>query len=118
MHWQAQLAHAADERNLLCIVNDFLATWSPSDIAQLPPTSRPGRVKSGEEIRHWSERLAETFCEARADTSPEHHKMLAFFLAAVQRQCTLEAKSAGLRDSFLQAPPSGPPARGAGAAAA
>ena len=118
MLWPAQLAHAADERDLLCIVNDFLATWSPHDIAQLPPTSRPGRVKSGDEVRYWSERLAETFCEARAQTSTEHHKMLAFFLAAVQRQCAIEAKSVGAPESFIPPAQYRQPAQGAGAAPA
>ncbi|HYC36125.1 MAG TPA: hypothetical protein VEC19_06865 [Usitatibacter sp.] len=74
------------------MLNDYLATWSPGEIALLPPSARPGRVKSPEDVRFWSERLAEAYCEAKARTSPEHERMLAIFMTAAQRLVALRAQ--------------------------
>lgn len=46
MHWFRQIDHATSAGDIVAIARDYLATWTPGDLAKLPCECRPGRVKS------------------------------------------------------------------------
>jgi hypothetical protein len=68
-------------------VNDYLASWSPYEIAGLPQKCRPRRLIDADDIEHWYLLLSEGYCaEAALGANGELYlKMLSFFSAASQR---------------------------------
>ena len=85
LFWHTQLTQAQGEEELVRVVNDFLSTCTPPFIAGIAEPCRPHRVRDARDVIYCYERLADEYCDARADTSLDHRQMLAFFLAAVER---------------------------------
>ena len=52
--WKALLDDARSERDLVTLVRDYLATWTPEEIAALPPDCRPGPMRDAEDITFWA----------------------------------------------------------------
>ncbi|MEO7743502.1 MAG: hypothetical protein ABIR98_11245 [Usitatibacter sp.] len=48
--WLQQLDASESPSQVVAITRDYLATWSPDEIAQLPMRCRPGRVKDEHDI--------------------------------------------------------------------
>lgn len=46
MHWVRQIDDAHSAGEVVAIARDYLATWTPKDLALLPRECRPGRVKT------------------------------------------------------------------------
>lgn len=86
LYWHRQLLRADNEEALVHVVNDFLASWTPESLAGLAEQCRPHRVHDVDDVVFWYERLADAYCDARAETFADHRHMLGFFVAAVARQ--------------------------------
>ena len=52
--WKALLDDAETERDLVLLARDYLATWTPQEISELPLDCRPGPVRDGEDIIQWA----------------------------------------------------------------
>jgi hypothetical protein len=74
--WFAQLDNAQSGPAVVAIVRDYLALWSPEEIALLPPAVRPGRVRDASDVAELHARLVEEYRNTRASGDP---------LAALQR---------------------------------
>ncbi len=74
--WFAQLDNAQSGTAVVAIVRDYLALWSPEEIALLPIAVRPGRVRDASDITELHARLVEEYRKTRASGDP---------LAALQR---------------------------------
>jgi hypothetical protein len=48
--WFQQMDNARDPAEVVTIVRDYIATWTPQEIAKLPVEVRPQRVRSAEDI--------------------------------------------------------------------
>ena len=92
-----QIESAGTVDAVVAIVRDHLATWSPGEIAMLPPAVRPGRVRDESDIAYLHDRLVEEDRATRA-TGEE--------LASLQRLVGLFVR-ASLRIAALGGPGEG-----------
>jgi len=64
--WYGQLQAAATLGDVVSIVRDYIALWSPEEIALLPAAARPGRVRDAADVTDLHERLVEEYRNTRA----------------------------------------------------
>jgi hypothetical protein len=85
--WHHAIAHAADRHALAALVNDYLAMWSPMEMALVPPDCRPDRIRGVEDIQFWRERLSEAYLSGgvHRDEGGALSRLIAFFSAAADR---------------------------------
>lgn len=65
MYWFRQIDDANNAREVVAITRDYLATWTPKDLAKLPRECRPGRVKSAGDIEQLHACLVEEYRQNR-----------------------------------------------------
>ena len=65
MHWFRQIDDANSAREVVAVTRDYLATWTPKDLAKLPRECRPGRVKSPGDIEQLHACLVEEYRQNR-----------------------------------------------------
>ncbi|HET7732091.1 MAG TPA: hypothetical protein VFK48_18860, partial [Usitatibacter sp.] len=65
MYWFRQIDDASSAREVVAIARDYLATWTPNDLAKLPRECRPGRVKSPGDIEQLHGCLVEEYRQNR-----------------------------------------------------
>ena len=91
--WRSVVRSAATEEELVSITRDYLACWSPEEIARLPAECRPGRVRDGQDIGQWAFELASR--HLAGGLSPEGEAMLLKFMLfateATERLARLKA---------------------------
>lgn len=94
--WQRAAAEAGTAHDLLNITREFIATFSPAEMASIPAACRPARVKDIDDLHHWQQRLAEAFCDGapRAAQSSTHSRLLSFLTAACDRVRGLDGADA------------------------
>ena len=90
--WHHAIAHAADRKALAALVNDYLAMWSPMELALIPAESRPDRIRGVEDIEYWRERLSDTYLSGgvHREDGGALSRLIAFFSAAADRVAELE----------------------------
>jgi hypothetical protein len=91
--WRHTVDDARTEKDLVDVVRDYLATWRPDELAQLPEACRPGRIAGGEDIADMAYKLSKSRLrlEGSADERLTFDRMMGFFLHASQRFATLVA---------------------------
>lgn len=89
--WHHAIAHAADRKALAALVNDYLAMWSPMEMALVPADCRPDRIRGVEDIEYWRERLSDTYLSGGVhnEGSGALSRLIAFFSAAADRVAEL-----------------------------
>lgn len=77
----------------MSVTRDYLACWSPEEIARLPIECRPGRVRDGEDISQWAFDLTSCHLARRgaAQDEPLLLKMMLFVNEASERLAKLKA---------------------------
>jgi hypothetical protein len=65
VYWFRQIDDANNAREVVAITRDYLATWTPKDLAKLPRECRPGRVKSAGDIEQLHACLVEEYRQNR-----------------------------------------------------
>ncbi len=83
--WQARLNEAPRVEDVVAIVKDYLAQWSPVDIARLPDPCRPGRVVDGDDITLYALILVREQFNRDPAKDASLAQMAAFFCAASRR---------------------------------
>ena len=96
--WFARLDHAGTSAEVITVVNDFMATWTPAELAALPEKCRPSHISDEQYV----ERLRSTLVEEYRVTDAAGNE-----LELLQRLTSLILR-ASIRLSELAAPPSGP----------
>jgi hypothetical protein len=82
--WFDQLAEASSPEDVVRVAQDFIATWTPAEIATLPRALRPGSMKFPEEVVDY----AFTLVRADVDSGSRNElvtRMAAFFAEASWR---------------------------------
>jgi hypothetical protein len=64
--WHRQIDDAASVAEVVSIARDFLATWTPQELARLPAECRPGKIRDESDIAELHARLAEEYRTTRA----------------------------------------------------
>lgn len=83
--WRARLDRAGREADIVWLVKDYVATWLPQEIAELPPECRPGRFADAEDISAFALQLVRSEVESDHETPSRLHHMAAFFSHAAMR---------------------------------
>jgi hypothetical protein len=103
--WLGQLENAQSVGTVVAIARDYLALWSPEEIAMLPPAVRPGRLRDAADVTDLHGRLVEEYRTTRASGNE---------LAALQRLTGFLARAsvriAQLGDATADTPEETPPA--------
>lgn len=60
--WRNLIRASGHEEEVLSLVRDHMARWSPEEIARLPEDCRPGRIRDAEDISQWAFLLASNHC--------------------------------------------------------
>ena len=85
--WFGQLESAQTPSAIAAIVRDYLALWSPEEIALLPAMVRPGRVRDAADVTDLNARLVEAYRNTRAsgDALAALQRLTGFFARAAVR---------------------------------
>ena len=91
--WYQRIAEAMSPRDLVMVVRGFLDTWSPVDLAKLPPPARPGRIVDADDIASVAFDLAQERLRGAMppDVDRLATRMHAFFSHAAARAALLSA---------------------------
>jgi len=100
--WFAQLEGAQSASAVVAIVRDYLALWSPEEIALLPVAVRPGRMRDAADVADLNGLLVEEYRKTRAsgDALAALQRLTGFFARASVRIGQLDA----VPDAEVQAP--------------
>ena len=92
--WRNLIRAASQEEEVIAMVRDHMARWSPEEIARLPEDCRPPRIRDAEDISRWAFELATTHCaqKMRADDEMLLDRMLEFVTHAAVRLSELKAE--------------------------
>lgn len=83
--WPEVLAAAATPDELVGVVRDFLASWTPQEIDALPPSCRPpGKFSNPEDIVLYTFALVDSQMHSRIDDAGVN-RMANFFSEATRR---------------------------------
>jgi hypothetical protein len=65
LYWSRQIDAATSASEVVAIARDYLATWTPKELAKLPRECRPGRVKSPGDLEQLHASLVEEYRQSR-----------------------------------------------------
>lgn len=81
--WHGLLHEAPTQEAVVALARDYIALWSPEELAHLPPELRPGKLVDSDDVTLYALRLV------RAQLGGEEHpgvqKMASFFSGASLR---------------------------------
>ncbi|HXF81111.1 MAG TPA: hypothetical protein VN598_19735 [Usitatibacter sp.] len=92
--WYRLLDNARNSLEVVAVARDYLATWTPGELALLPPHARPGRLREERDVEELHSTLVEEYRGTIA-TGPK--------LDALQRLTTFMVR-ATIRIAELSAP--------------
>ena len=94
-HWLIVLQAAENERDVVMIAKDYLATWSPLEISRLPLSCRPGRINDGADVVYLAFTLAQEHVSFRGGLTDGLviDRMMTFFTHASDRLARIFAVS-------------------------
>jgi hypothetical protein len=92
--WRNLIRTASQEEEVIELVRDHIARWSPEEIARLPEDCRPPRIRDAEDISRWAFELASSHCAQVAPSDDEAllDRMLEFVTHAAVRLSELKAE--------------------------
>ena len=83
--WQDTVQAAETEADVLDVARDFLAQFSPSEIAQLPEACRPRRLFDAADIAEYAFALVRHRCDYSTGAGSTLQRLSAFFMDANER---------------------------------
>jgi hypothetical protein len=63
--WYRQIDNAKGAHEVVGILRDYIANWSPGEIARLPEACRPGRLRDEQDVELLHAQLVEAYRETR-----------------------------------------------------
>ena len=93
--WRNLILSSSQEEEVIGLVRDYLARWSPEEIARLPVECRPRRLRDAEDISRWAFDLASSHCaqSGKGSDNPMLERMLEFVTQAAIRISELNAEA-------------------------
>lgn len=96
--WPDRLATCRSEAEVLATCREWMATWSPADLAALPPALRPGRLFGADDVAGLA------VDAVRRDQSGLHdpgvHRLARFFSLASARMAEILAERKRAQDTM------------------
>jgi hypothetical protein len=91
--WQERLEEASSEAEVVEVARDFLAAFTPAEMALLPPECRPGKFFEANDVTSYAFALVRHHCGDDAETAELVHKLARFFSNASTRLSQIMARS-------------------------
>jgi hypothetical protein len=101
--WLAQMDRTTSLEEVVAIVRDYFAMWTPDEIASLPRACQPGRLRDAEQIEELNRCAVEAFRNTRA--SGPKLEALQRLTAIVGRACLRIAHLRGAQEQSSEARP-------------
>lgn len=95
--WRTRLEEAANERDVVGIVKDYLAQLDRFDITQLPEECRPGKFFTAQDVMSYAYDLVQHDCKDEPGVGDFALKLAAFFSQAAFRLTQVMAHTDGDR---------------------
>jgi hypothetical protein len=94
--WFQQLDAAKTPFEVVNITRDYLATWTPDELARLPAPCRPGRIRDEQDIEQLHVRLVEEYGLSRLNDEALSalQRMTSFVVRASVRIAQLQGEEA------------------------
>jgi hypothetical protein len=84
--WQSQLSLACETAEVISIAKDFLASFTPYEIASLPePCRPPPRLVDADDVNSYAVDLVRHICDEAGVSAEIIHRLAAFFADAAAR---------------------------------
>ena len=93
--WPQRLRSAHSEQEVVDVARDFLAIFSPYDLARLPSELRPGRIVDGNDVSDLAFTLVRQLHDDAQGSARCIHKLTQFFTQASVRLSELKGGGAG-----------------------
>jgi len=108
--WIGQIENAHSAPDVVAIVRDYIALWSPEEIAALPAAVRPGRVRDEADIADLHDRLVEAYRTTRAsgDALATLQRLTGFMARAAIRIAELGGASRDAEEDAASCPRKAP----------
>jgi hypothetical protein len=90
--WQRRLQEAHDERDVVVIARDFVATFGPDEIGRITEPWRPGKFFDANDITSYAFLLVRHDCEHQPRSAPVVHRLADFFSEASIRLSQILAR--------------------------
>jgi len=90
--WSHRLATSSTEAQVVDVARDFLATFSPYDLARLPESCRPGRIVDANDVNELAFILVRHDHDDSLGTPRAIHRLTTFFGNASLRLSELMAE--------------------------
>ena len=91
--WHGRLNEAVAPDDVVTIVRDYLARWSPEELSRCPASLRPGKFVDAEDVGGYALSLAHAQMERASGNESAVAKLATFFSAASQRLSQILARS-------------------------
>jgi len=79
--WIRDLDRARTEAEVVATTRDYLALWSPTELARFPEECRSIRIDTEADIARWRDKLAAGYARARDTDAPERLQDLVTLVA-------------------------------------
>ena len=108
--WAQRLKSSRTEAEVVDTARDFLATFSPYDLARLPMSCRPGRLVDGSDINDLAFVLVRNDQDDGQGTARCIHRLTQFFTnASVRLSEVMAARATEMESQGTALPPRRPP---------
>ena len=107
--WFQQLDRAQGAATVVAIARDYLATWTPEEIARLPDDCRPGHVRTASDLEDLHACAVDAYRSTRA--SGEELKALQLLTSFLVRANVRLAQVKAIDEDVDEPPPPAAPPR-------
>ena len=85
--WYRQVDSAKSSLEVVAVARDFMASWSPHDLARLPDACRPGKLRDEIDIENLHGLLVDEYRDTRAsgEKLESLQELMSFFVRASMR---------------------------------
>ena len=91
--WHGRLSEAATAEEVVAIVRDHLAQWTPTELAHVPEDLRPGKIVDADDVSSHALALAHALIGRPGGDEVALHRLATFFRDASQRLAEILARS-------------------------
>ncbi|HET9471356.1 MAG TPA: hypothetical protein VFO24_09655 [Usitatibacter sp.] len=91
--WEQALDQARDERDIIALVREFVASLDYHEISAMPPDLRPGKFFVADDVAGYALKLARNVADDPAHTLAVAHRFVAFFVHAHLRLSQVLART-------------------------
>lgn len=99
LSWQDKLESVASEGEVVSVVKDFIAQFTPQEIEQLPKACRPGKFFEADDVTAYAFALLRHNCDKEDETAALVHRLASFFSNASIRLSQILARPAGTSEN-------------------